>query len=232
MPDITFAHTFTSGAAADPANAMRNLYTPYEGATPPSPEVINGGLDDDNLPAGRVITRRHIQPDAFAMGGEVGSNASLDYFGEMFETTLSADGISTADTTADFVPIPGANVALHVPWPSTEFWLMFSWNISWLTDGKDAGEVAAIRFGLIEPGQTAPVFFSSQRRVIPQTIRSESGNLVWRASTKQQRWNGHHAQTGASGWWSAGLYLAADCTQTRLYARSIRWAALRRSVPK
>jgi hypothetical protein len=234
MGDIAALTQFTAGAAASPVSLMTNLYTPHN-TTPASLEVINGWLDDDNLPSGRQITRHHAQRNAFMLAGEVGSNAPVDFFDDFLDTTLSRLGTSGAgaDTTADFIPIPGACAAFYNPWIDTDSMVFATWNISWLSDGNAAAAVSVIRFGYRKPTNTAFTFVDSSRRVVPRTIRTEGATDRWRGGTRLQHWAGHVMLTPtvneSVGWWDVGLFIGHDVLQTRVWNRSMRYVVMRRS---
>lgn len=227
MPDVTLTN-FADGVAAPSSTLNANIYTVHATA-PASLEVVNGWLDGDNLPSGRQIERRHVQPNAFVVGGEVGSNAPLDFFDDVFDTTLAANGYTTGDTEEDFIPIPGACASFYCPWAAADCLVIVTWNISWLCDGDAAGDVGVIRFGHRTDAETGYTWTNALRRVVPSTVRTEGADVFFRG-TRQQHWAGHALLTSVGkGWHHLGLFVGSTALQTRVWNRSMRYIVIRRT---
>jgi len=221
MPTITLPNTFADTNTSDVAAVMENFYSP-DAATPDSLEVINGWLDDANLASGEKIQHYHLMPGAVSVSGEVGSNATLDFFYNLFDmTNAREDGHAVADATGAFVPIPGACATFWLPFAPTVF--LASWNISWTSDADNVDSPSIVRF--VRDG----VFDDVQRRIAPWTVYG-NGTSVNYHPYHAQHWSGHSYQTNiTAGWHSMGLYIAngGSCTQSRVRSRSFRYVAFR-----
>tara|TARA_R100000655_G_scaffold94313_1_gene135723 strand:- start:154 stop:849 length:696 start_codon:yes stop_codon:yes gene_type:complete len=107
MADITFSHTFPSGAPTDASNFSKNLYDPS--LSPDSFDVINGFLDNDNREAGWDIDHTHVRSLDMASGRMVGATANADYLASLFP--VEVDSV----LYKEMIPIAGASISFYCP---------------------------------------------------------------------------------------------------------------------
>ena len=124
-----------------------NLYFPVDTAdlsgAPPlggSLDVLNGQIDQSNMPPGQVVQRSKVRKQTFSGGGAVGSTANLDFFKNLWMgdslATMQVEK-SDSDLKGSYIPIPGAAVSFYLPYTAD---VLVMWNIGWFNDGS-AGEL-------------------------------------------------------------------------------------------
>jgi hypothetical protein len=108
MSDITFSHSFPSGAPADASNFNKNLYDPS--LAPDSFDVVNGFLDNDNREAGWDIDHTHVRNLDMANGRMVGATANADYVASLFPVEATVTQLYK-----EMIPIAGASISFYCP---------------------------------------------------------------------------------------------------------------------
>lgn len=235
MADLTYEHLpgvapLVAGGQPDAPTIEDNLYFASDTADPrPSLEVINGWLDEDNLAAGEVFSRRHVQAGEFTGTGAVGSTANLDYFDTSFNYNIlreERNGAypwdmrrnipSDAELASKHIAIPGACCTFYIPESAGEHVsVLLSWNIGWFNDG------------LFQPGLSGDQWVSNVSRLqlfwddTPQAVQKRvcppnchRGPLLTGKHVNNRDharvYSGHKVVKGvASGWHTAALKVSA-----------------------
>ena len=211
---LTSLSTLATGNTSDADSTMEAFYS--DGYTNTSFEIINGRLDENNLPTSRPLGSSQIKKNALSGGRMVGSTGNVDYFSTLFPT-LNTD-------TRAYTKIPGCSISFFLPYDCSV--VMFTWLVSGNTtqDFDDGGAVTAtdaceLKFHIDSE------FISHQFRSFPPSHDKETTNNPLQGH-RFRVWSGHHmAQTMSQGWHSAhiGLFMNDDMTRLRIRNMKVIW---------
>mgnify|MGYP003112892333 FL=1 len=198
MADITFPHSFPSGAPADSANFNRNLYSPS--LAPVSLDVMNGFLDNDNREAGWDIDHTHVRSLDMANGRMVGATANADYIASLFP--VEVDGV----LYREMIPIAGSSISFYCP-RDVEVGI-FTWQLMLSNDSRvDSAAVLHPIVMLFVDG----VHKAETRRKFPGSMDRASASV--KRPYRDRLYSGHYTmakmdnETLSAGWHTASLRL-------------------------
>lgn len=241
MPNITIPNVFADGTTTDADDIAENLYRPA--ATPNTPEVINGWLDNYNF-ASKKFYRRHLQPSSHVVYGMQGSTACLDYPESQsngWRYPPQDAGDPDNDKIELYRPIPGACAEFYCDWQPK--YMLFTWNISYANRAEASTERVHIRLGYtnLDTGlQTiSPTsIVGHSLRECPRSVWPVGISFARFGAYRMRHYSGHHlshvsdSPQPAAGRYQAGLYIAvsqpaATRNMGRVHVRSFRYICFR-----
>ena len=157
---------FSDNQVSDADKVADNIYKPGTGYS--SLEHINGHLDDQNLPGTAdaeywQVTGDVVQDNTFTGGSMIGSTGNVDFFrnplfndswrDKIFGPDEEIDADPSSDNennrkqvndrfvtqSADFIPVPGANIEFYLPYDCTL--VLITWNVHFDDDGDQGARV-------------------------------------------------------------------------------------------
>jgi hypothetical protein len=191
MPLIPSPSPFTDGSVASSEAVDEVLYRPL--ATPSNFEVLNGRLDNANLP-GTTVSNSQVQAGAFSLAEQVGATGRNDYFYNVFEgvvlpqvggavipNSADVDNLTAADkegyslNDSQYLLIPGAGKNFYLPRTMNVllFWHVETeaWNVPYaalVADGDPEAQNDALSLKLFVDGQQV----SNEKRQLKATLYS------------------------------------------------------------
>ena len=230
MPKITYSPLFDNNALSS-SSVYGPLYSPGRDSL----EVLNGRLDADNLAPDFLVDYLSLQDGSVSGGGMTAGTRNIDYFGGTSDKIDGwFDGVGSTEMASgkkNYLPIPGAGVQFHLPFPA---FVLLTWQVSWVSDAKSEKSSMIKLFVAGAPGYSY-AFSRRCRRTMFKTIAgtdyAKYDENFLRDRYKSRYWCGHRLLKNLdAGYHSASLRISANenIKQSRVRARSMKYIYFKR----